>query len=80
MACMVLMCLVVDPGTKPIIDSIERLFETLVGAALACGVDMLLPYQPIPRPAGEGAGPGEPPAGGPEGEAGAPKDSGEGEA
>ena len=80
MACMVLMCLVVDPGTKPIIDSTERLFETLVGAALACGVDMLLPHQPVPRPEGEGAEPQEPPAGAPKGEAEAPKDGGEDEA
>ena len=43
MACMVVMCLVVDPGNKPAIDSIERLFETLVGVALACGIDLLLP-------------------------------------
>lgn len=68
MACMVLMCLVVDPGNKPIIDSIERVFETLVGAALACGVDMLLPH-PQPQPAPE-AGPDVP--GTP------PEDSGEG--
>ena len=71
MACMVLMCLVVDPGTKPIIDSIERLFETLVGAALACGIDMLLPHHYTPQPAGEGA---DNPAGA---EAGPPEDSGE---
>ena len=45
MACMVLMCLAVDPGDKPAIDSIERLFETVVGVALACGIDVLLPYQ-----------------------------------
>lgn len=80
MACMVLMCLVMDPGTKPIIDSIERLFETLVGVVLACGIDVLLPYQPVPQPAGEGSGPQEPPVGSSEGEAGALKDSGEGEA
>ena len=44
MACMVFLCLIVDPGDKPAIDSIERVFETLVGAGLACGVDLLLPY------------------------------------
>ena len=49
MACMVVMCLVVDPGDKPAIYSIERLFETLVGVALACGIDILLPYQPMPQ-------------------------------
>ena len=53
MACMVVMCLVVDPGDKPAIYSIERLFETLVGVALACGIDILLPYQPMPQPAQE---------------------------
>lgn len=46
MACMVFMCLVVDPGDKPAVYSIQRLFETFVGAALACGINMLLPYQP----------------------------------
>ena len=50
MACMVVMCLVVDPGDKPAVDSIERLFETAVGVALACGIDILLPYQPMPQP------------------------------
>ena len=56
MACMVIMCLVVDPGDKPAIDSIERVFETVVGVALACGIDVLLPYQPVAvesAPAGE---------------------------
>ena len=59
MACMVFMCLVVDPGDKPAVYSIQRLFETFVGAALACGINMLLPYkapkqsaeQPPPAPA-----------------------------
>lgn len=51
MACMVVMCMVVDPGDKPAIYSIERLFETSVGVVLACGIDVLLPYQPAPRPA-----------------------------
>lgn len=49
MACVVVMCLVVDPGDKPAIYSIERLFETAVGVALACGIDMLLPHQPLPQ-------------------------------
>lgn len=52
MACMVVMCLVVEPGDKPAIDSIERLFETLVGVVLACGIDILLPHHPHP-PEGE---------------------------
>ena len=50
-ACMVVMCLVVDPGDKPAVYSIERLFETSVGVALACGIDLLLPHQPLPQPA-----------------------------
>lgn len=49
MACVVVMCLVVDPGDKPAVYSIERLFETAVGVALACGIDMLLPHQPLPQ-------------------------------
>lgn len=55
MACMIVMCLVVDPGDKPAVDSIERLFETVVGVALACGIDVLLPYQPVPQPGPERA-------------------------
>lgn len=51
MACMVVMCLVVDPGDKPAVYSIERLFETAVGVVLATGIDILLPHQPVPRPA-----------------------------
>lgn len=74
MACMVLMCLVVDPGTKPIIDSVERLFETLVGAALACSIDMLLPHHQ-PQPAAENGK--DVPAATPGAEAAAPPDSGE---
>lgn len=57
MACMVVMCLVVDPGDKPAAASIERLFETLVGVALACGIDVLLPHQPAPQPPGKPAAP-----------------------
>ncbi len=55
MACMVVMCLVVDPGDKPAVYSIERLFETSVGVVLACGIDVLLPHQPVPQPAEESA-------------------------
>lgn len=51
MACMVFMCLVVDPGDKPAVYSIQRLFETFVGAALACGINILLPYQAPKQPA-----------------------------
>lgn len=49
MACVVVMCLVAEPGDKPAVYSIERLFETAVGVALACGIDILLPYQPVPQ-------------------------------
>lgn len=49
MACVVVMCLVAEPGDKPAVYSIERLFETAVGVALACGIDMLLPHQPLPQ-------------------------------
>ena len=50
MACMVFMCLVVDPGDKPAVYSIQRLFETFVGAALACGINILLPYRTPKQP------------------------------
>jgi len=73
MACMVVMCLVIDPGDKPAVNSIERLFETAVGVVLACGVDVLLPYQPVPRP-----GAGKPSADPPKPEHGPLRDSGEG--
>lgn len=59
MACMVVMCLVVDPGDKPAVYSIERLFETSVGVVLACGIDVLLPHQQPPQPAAETAAPQE---------------------
>ena len=60
MACMVFMCLVVDPGDKPAVYSIQRLFETFVGAALACGINILLPYR---TPKQESGGlPAQPPA------------------
>lgn len=55
MACMVVMCLVVDPGDKPAVYSIERLFETSVGVVLACGIDVLLPHQQPPQPIAETA-------------------------
>lgn len=52
MACIVFLCVTVNHsiGDTPAIYSIDRLFETLVGVALACGVDILLPYQSIPQP------------------------------
>ena len=74
MACMVVMCLVVDPGDKPAVSSIERLFETLVGVLLACGIDVLLPYRSVPQPAQESAGP---PAAETAGVAGEAKEAGE---
>ena len=77
MACMVVMCLVVDPGDKPAVHSIERLFETVVGVALACGIDVLLPYQPVPQPEGKNDGPQEPSAKESDAKDGPPKDSGE---
>lgn len=67
MACIVFLCVTVNHsiGDTPAIYSIDRLFETLVGVALACGIDILLPYQPmpqpdppeLPRPEGESAAP-----------------------
>jgi len=74
MACMVVMCLVVDPGDKPAVDSIERLFETAVGVALACGIDILLPYQQTPKPETE-----HPPAKTSKPEGKPSRESGEGE-
>lgn len=74
MACMVVMCLVVDPGDKPAIYSIERLFETSVGVVLACGIDVLLPHQPIPETAAGSAGAEKPSA---EAEPESAKDGGE---
>ena len=67
MACMVVMCLVVDPGDRPAVDSIERPFETAVGVALASGIDVLLPHQPVPPPAPKRDDGGEPPQGSGEG-------------
>lgn len=47
MACIVFLCVTVNHsiGDTPAIYSIDRLFETLVGVALACGIDILLPHQ-----------------------------------
>ena len=52
MACIVFLCVTVNHsiGDTPAVYSIDRLFETLVGVALACGIDILLPYQPMPSP------------------------------
>ena len=52
MACIVFLCVTVNysPEDTPVLYAIERLFETLVGVALACGIDILLPYQPMPSP------------------------------
>ncbi len=66
MACMVVMCLVVDPGDKPAIYSIERLFETAVGVVLACGIDILVPHQAVPSPAAEPDTEADPPEDGEE--------------
>ena len=51
MACIVFLCVTVNHSTgAPAVYSIDRLFETLVGVALACGIDVLLPYQSAPQP------------------------------
>ena len=52
MACIVFLCVTVNysPEDTPVLYAIERLFETLVGVALACGVDILLPYRTPPAP------------------------------
>lgn len=62
MACIVFLCVTVNHsvGDTPAIYSIDRLFETLVGVALACGIDILLPYQPMPQPAAPQAEPAKP--------------------
>lgn len=46
MACIVFLCVTVNhsAGDSPAIYSIQRLFETLVGVAVACTVDVLLPH------------------------------------
>ena len=61
MACIVFLCVTVNHsiGDTPAVYSIDRLFETLVGVALACGIDILLPYQPMPQPAQDPADKGE---------------------
>ena len=53
MACIVFLCVTVNhsAGDTPAIYSIDRLFETLVGVALACCIDILLPYQAGAQPA-----------------------------
>lgn len=64
MACIVFLCVTVNHsiGDTPAIYSIDRLFETLVGVALACGIDILLPYQPAAQPAPPEPQAGETPA------------------
>lgn len=59
MACIVFLCVTVNHsiGDSPAIYSIERLFETLIGVALACGIDILLPYQAPPPAQAEPAQP-----------------------
>ena len=51
MACIVFLCVTVNHsmGDTPAIYSIQRLFETLVGVAVACVVDVLLPYRSAPE-------------------------------
>ncbi len=51
MACIVFLCVTVNHsmGDTPVIYSIQRLFETLVGVAVACVVDVLLPYRSAPE-------------------------------
>lgn len=70
MACIVFLCVTVNHSVDdtPVIYSIERLFETLIGVALACGVDILLPYHtPAQTPAApENAAPDAPAPRGPE--------------
>lgn len=64
MACIVFLCVTVNHsvGDTPAVYSIQRLFETLVGVVLACGVDILLPYRapaPAEAPAAEEAPPAQ---------------------
>lgn len=63
MACIVFLCVTVNHsvGDTPAVYSIQRLFETLVGVVLACGVDILLPYR-APAPAEDPAAEEAPPA------------------
>ena len=52
MACIVFLCVTVNHsiGDTPAVYSIDRLFETLVGVALACGIDSFCPTSPRPSP------------------------------
>ena len=79
MACIVFLCVTVNHsiGDTPAIFSIQRLFETLVGVTLACGVDILLPYR---APAAEKTPPAEDaaPDGTPTAPDAPPADEGEG--
>lgn len=81
MACIVFLCVTVNHSVDdtPVIYSIERLFETLIGVALACGVDILLPYHtPAQAPenaAPEGAAPPTPDAPAPDSPEEAPADA-----
>ena len=63
MACIVFLCVTVNhsAGDSPAIYSIQRLFETLVGVAVACAVDVLLPHRaPVQEgPVQEEAAPAE---------------------
>lgn len=50
MACIVFLCVTVDhsPESAPAIYAIQRVFETMVGVAVACVVDILLPHRTAP--------------------------------
>ena len=63
MACIVFLCVTVNHsvGDTPAIYSIQRLFETLVGVVLACGVDILLPYHTPAQTPADAAGAAVPP-------------------
>lgn len=76
MACIVFLCVTVNHsiGDTPVIYSIERLFETLIGVALACGVDILLPYH-TPAQAPAAAAPEGVPVPSPDSPEGAPADA-----
>jgi len=62
MACIVFLCVTVNHSVDdtPVIYSIKRLFETLVGVALACGVDILLPYRTPPEAPAQETAPSAP--------------------
>ncbi len=57
--CVVFLCVTVTSNaeTAPALYALERMFETLVGVAAACAVDLLLPY----RPQAEGQSAQDPP-------------------